>query len=149
MAAQFDFTGIRNTAIALVKKFGKHVPCTLLRAVEGAAPDPTMPWRLGDATFLEFKFTGIVSTLGFPKRSDPITDLDQDVIAPGDLATTGAESDAGILCGDPQLTDRIIAGSLQLGILGVQDITPDDKTVIYKIRCRAWPLISSKPSTPF
>lgn len=148
-APHFDFNPIRNTAIALVKQFGKKIPCTLIRAVEGSAPDPTLPWRLGDASFLQFKFIGVVSTLGFPKRSDPITDQDQDVIAPGDLATTGAESDATILCGDPTRADRIIAGNLQLGILGIQDVTPDDKVIIYKMRCRAWPLILSAPRTPY
>lgn len=147
--AGFDYNPIRNTAIALVKKFGRKVPCSLMRAVEGTAPDATKPWRRGDPTFLEFKFIGIVSNLGFPKLGDPSTDADQDITVPGDLATTGAESDVLTLCGDPVLTDRIVTDSLQFGILGVHSIKPDDKTIIYKLRCRAWPLTMSKQSTQF
>lgn len=149
--AHFDFTDIRDTAMGLVKDFGRTAVCTILRHTEGTLADATKPWRGGNTPgLLQFQFQGTVSTLGFPKRSDPITDGDIDVIAPGDLATTAALSDPMILCGDPQKTDRIMTDAgKEYAILGVQDVTPDDKTIIYKIRCRAWPLITQQQSTPF
>lgn len=146
----FNYDPIRTTAIALINKFGRQVQCVLLRTLETAAADSNKPWRRGDPTILEFKFIGVISTLGFPKKSDPITDRDLDIIIPGDLATTGAEGSPLVLCGDPvALVDRIQVGDALYQILGVQDITPDDKTIIYKVRARAWPVLAPQATGNF
>jgi hypothetical protein len=141
----FNYDPIRATAIALVKRFGRQVPCVLLRTVEGAAPDPDKPWRRGDPTVYEFPFIGVVSTEGFPRMGDPVQDKEQQVIAPGDLRETTATGFPLVTCGDPTLLDRIDAGDQVLQILGVQDVTPNDKVIIYKLRCKAWPSILAQP----
>lgn len=154
MTVQFDYSKIRNTAIGIVKKFGAHVPCILLRPAEAAPPISSLPWRLGPATRINaFPFTGVISTLGFPRRSDPITDRELDIIAPGDLAQVFSTLDPTMQCGSPNTTDRVQVtdqGNVtQYAIIGVQDITPDALTIIFKLRCKAFPDITAQAPAGF
>lgn len=81
----YDFAPIRNTATALLKRFGKSEPVLLLRDVNTTVADPTKPWRGSPSKIRRYPFIASVLTLGFPKRSDPILDKDVNVIAPGDM----------------------------------------------------------------
>lgn len=147
----FDFTSIRNTAIDLVKVYG-GTPCLLIRVVDGSPVDITKPWRPGAATTKRFAFSGSVSTLGFPRRSDPVVDMDADIIAPGDIVTTTAVGDPNTVCGSPLLTDfiQVVDGGLMFAILGIKDIKPGIvKPVIFLIRGKPWPQIAPQPSMDF
>ena len=139
----FKYTPIRNTAIKLLKQFGR--PCTLLRAVDPTPSDPTMPWRVGTPTIQQFNTICVVLTTGFPKRADPIVDQDQEILMPGDIITAGSVADPSILCGLPTLVDRIQVGSLQLAILGIRDLSPDGTPIIFNLRGRSFPIITVQP----
>lgn len=112
----YDFTPIRNTATALLKRFGKSAPVLLLRDVNTAVTDPTKPWRGAPSTVRRYPFIASVLTLGFPKRSDPILDKDVNVIAPGDMISTlelpEMQPSAGI---GLNMSVVLSAGNLQAG----------------------------------
>jgi hypothetical protein len=146
---QFNYTPIRNTALALIKKFGGKVQSSILRVVEGSAADPTKPWRRGQPGVLEFKFTALVSTLPFPALGQPSSDGEATIIVPGDIITTGERFAPATLCGPPTITDRVQVGTVIYGILGVQDISGDETPIMFKLRCKPWPQIISAPQTPF
>lgn len=140
-----DFNKLRADAIELVKRAGRKVPSTLLRTVNATPTDPTKPWRVGTGSILQFKFTGVVSYIGFPRNSDPKDDGNIEVIIPGDLAETGSVSDPNTLCGDPTLVDRLDIDGVQYSIMGIQPVKPYDKAIIYKVRAKPWPSIFSLP----
>ncbi len=151
---KFDFGPIRSVAIDLVKQFGRTAPCVLLRAVEAPPADASTPWRRGTPTRIDqFPFIGVVSTLGFPKRANPQTDHDLDLIIPGDLTSTTSSLDGKTLCGPPTLTDRLqvtyLGATSQYSIIGIQDITPDDLVIIFKVRCKAFCEIIGQPAGGF
>lgn len=148
MVAQFNFTPLRTGAIALVKYFGRHTQFKVLRTVDGAAPDAAKPWRVGSPSLLEFPFTGVLITLAMPRMGNPDADGVAELYAPGDLPTVAALTAPGTLCGMPLLTDRIYAGGKQYAILGIQDIS-SDQTLLIKMRVKAWPQLTSQPSTGF
>jgi hypothetical protein len=186
----FDFGPLRDTAIGLLKQFGRKAPIVLLRNVNETPADPTQPWLGAKARVRTFQFFGTVSTIGFPKKSDPGLDHDVDIIAAGDVVTTAADSsvpgpafppdlgvsmsvklgvggfgsihgggDLGIsmqaalsltpLCGEPLITDRLLIDGQYYAIMGVTDITPDDKVIIFKIRARAWPGLPHQGGAPY
>lgn len=190
MVARFDYGPIRALAVNLLAQFGRPTPIVLLRNVNEIPGNPSMPWRGDTAHLRTFQFLGTASTLGFPKKSDPIMDADLDVIAPGSLATTPADSpvptpafppDLGLsmavtlktgtfasmqageglgismkaalsltpLCGFPVITDRLFIDGQYYAILGVQDISPDDIPIIFKMRCRAWPGLPKQGGVPY
>lgn len=190
MADHFDFGPIRDVAIGLIKQFSQQAPIILLRNVNTTPANPAQPWEGAAARILQFTFNGTVSTLGFPKRSDPIMDRDIDVVAPGDLATTVADQflpagfpqpglgigmsvklgvggfgsihgggDLGVsmstalnittVCGFPATTDRLLIGKDLYAILGVQDVTPDSQPILFKLRCRAWPVLNKQGGVPY
>lgn len=135
-----QFTSIRNSAIKLVKKFGRQVECTLVRSIDGEAPDATKPWNVGSPTVRTFKFIGVVVSAALPGPSEPQVDADsKTIIVPGDIAATASEEDAALLCGDVLKTDRVTTDSITYGIEALQNIKPDDLTIIWKLRCSAWP----------
>lgn len=148
MPAQFDFTGIRSTAIDLINRFGRKLPIKLLRVTDAVAVDPAKPWRVGDGTVTTYPFTGVYSSLGFPKTRDPVVDATEcDIIMPGNITTdsNGVASPKPI---EPVLLDRIqIQGNLNgatdpvFAILGVQRIDPDGTPICFKMRCRVWSTI--------
>lgn len=90
--AAFNYAPIAAVASGLLSQFGKQKPILLLRNVATTPANPAQPWEGAPGRILQFGFKGYASTLGFPKRSDPITDTDIDVIAPGSLATTLADT---------------------------------------------------------
>lgn len=139
--AHFNFGPIRNTAIAAIKKFGRTAPCVLLRNVTSTPADADKPWRGDTATIKEFKFTGIV----VPAR-DSSSDRDVTIYVPGDIVDVAAEGDSGTLCGDVQPTDQIKTVDTVYGILSMSDITPDDKTIFWKVAGRAWPRLRPQPT---
>lgn len=147
----FDYTAIQNTAIGLIKQFGRQTPCNLVRPVEASPPNPAAPWRLGaPASFQFFPFIGVVSTLGFPKRADPQTDQELDILAPGDITSTpgtvtagGAQITPQVLCGPPVLDDRVqvtwLGNLYTYLVLGVKDVTPNAVAIMFTLRCKAFP----------
>lgn len=139
VVAHFNFGPIRSTAIGLIKKFGRAAPCVLLRNVTTTPADANKPWRGDAATIKQFKFTGIVNTISLPVRTDPAHDRDVVIFIPGDIVDVAAEGDSNLLCGEVQLTDQIQSGDTIYGIAGMQDVTPDDKTIFWKVHARAWP----------
>lgn len=148
----FDYGPIRQVAFDLIKSFARQSQCAILRPREAAPADPTKPWRLGAPVAIRsFPFLGVVSTLGFPKRSDPVTDRDIDVTAAGDLTLTPDIGDPTTLCGIPTTADRIQVNTLginyQYQIMGVQDVTPDSKCILLKMRAKLWPSIIGQPGT--
>jgi hypothetical protein len=151
--AAFNYTPLGKTVVALLAKFGKPVPCSVLRSVNPTPSDANKPWRVGAPTVLEFQFKGYVKTLGFPALGTPIGDDDADVLVPGTIVSTGAVGSPGTLCGLITKNDRIQAttdqGTIQYGVLGIQDITPANTPLLIKLRCRAWPQLLSTPQTPF
>ena len=149
MPGAIDYAALRTTMVALVKSFGKTAPMKILRAIEGSAPDPTKPWRRDPATIKSFPFIGVCSTVGFPAQGVPTTDDDKTFIIPGDIGSVAAEGDPGTLCGDLQYTDRVLLGTIEYQILGMQDVTPDDVPIIIKVRGRAWQPLSTPPPTQF
>lgn len=151
--ARFNYTPLRNIAIGLVKQFGKGVQCSLLRNVNTTPDDATKPWRGSDPTIKEFKFTAVALTKPFLDEGNGARG-DVKIIIPGDIVTTAAEGDPATLCGMPVETDRIIVQQrtgvlIEYGILGLQDVTPDDEPMIIKGSLRAWPLTTKQPSTPY
>jgi hypothetical protein len=145
--ANFDFTSIRETALRLVKEFGNYnTPAILLRTVEADAPDASLPWRRDAPTsILEFPFIGYDSTI----ESDT-ADQDKFIIAPGDLATTGATGSPDTLCGEPTVKDRILLdGEVEYAILNIVPIRGAGVPIIYKMKCRAWQSLLTQPSTPY
>lgn len=153
MAAKFNYTPLRNKAIALVKEFGKTTQCSLLRNVNTTPDDANKPWRGADVTIKEFKFTAVALTKGFTAEGNGPRG-DQKILIPGDLVTATAEGDPLTVCGMPLETDRIkvetITGTIvEFGILGLQDVTPDGQPMIIKADLRAWPLITVQPPTPY
>lgn len=153
MATKFNYTPLRNTAIGLVKNFGKTVQCSLLRNVNVTPDDADKPWRGADPTIKSFTFTAVVLTKGFTEEGNGPR-ADQKIIIPGDIVTTAADGDPATLCGMPLETDRIQAESItgtiiEYGILGLQDVTPDGLPMIIKASLRAWPSTTKQPATPF
>lgn len=190
MVARFDYSPIRTLAANLLTQFGRPAPIILLRNVNDTPANALQPWRGDSAHLRSFQFQGTVSTLGFPKKSDPILDADIDVIAPGTLVATAADPpvptpafppDLGLsmsvilktgtfaamqagdalgismqaalnltpLCGFPVTTDRLLIDGQYYAILGVQDISPDDIPIIFKMRCRAWPGLPKQGGVPY
>lgn len=142
MATKFNYTPLRNTAIALVKQFGKTTQCALLRNVNLTPDDADKPWRGADLQIKEFVFTAVVLT---KPSSDDGPRGDQKIIIPGDIVSVAATGDPATLCGMPTKNDRIRAElvtgtTLEYYILGMQDITPDGLPMIIKANLRAWPL---------
>jgi hypothetical protein len=153
MVTKFNYTPLRNTALALVKRFGKSTLCSLLRNVNATPDDVSKPWRGADPTIKEFRFFAVALTKPFSSEGNgPRGDVK--LIMPGDIVTTTAEGDPMTVCGMPLETDRItveqIPGTvIEYGILGIQDVTPDGDPMILKVDLRAWPLITKQPQTPF
>ena len=145
MPGAIDYAALRTTMVALVKSFGKTAPMKILRAVEADPPDSSLPWRRSAATIKAFPFIGVATTVGFPAQGVPTADDDKTFIIPGDIGTVAAEGDPGTLCGEIQLNDRILLGSIEYQILGKQDVTPDDLPIIIKVRGRAWQPLSLQP----
>lgn len=145
MPGAIDYSALRTTMVALVKSFGKTASMKILRAVEGTAPDPTLPWRRNAATIKSFSFIGVSSTVGFPAQGVATSDDDKTFIIPGDIVTTAADGDAMTICGGLQYTDRILLGTIEYQILGIQDVTPDDLPIIIKVRGRAWQPLAMQP----
>jgi hypothetical protein len=142
MVARFNYTPIRNTALSLIKKFGR--PCILMRPIEGALSDVNMPWLGGDSpTFDSYPFIGVVSGLPFPKRADPSMDQTEvEITVPGDIAV------------EPLTTDRlqligVLAGETNpiYQIVGVHRVDPSGDTIIYTLRCTAWATLVAAPSS--
>lgn len=148
MSDHFDYGPLRDTAIGLVEQFGKQVQCSILRNVAMTPDDPDKPWRGANPTVKEFKFSAVALTKHFAEEGGGGRQ-DKKVIAPGSLVETAAEGDPATLCGMPVETDRVKIDGVEYGILGIQDVTPDDKTMIIKMDCRAWPLTTRQPQTPF
>lgn len=150
---QFDYTGIRNAAIGLVKYFGKKVPLAIARPLEGSAVSPGEPWRVNPGTTLTFPFLGPIFTVTLRKYSDPVNDQEQVVYIPGDIVTTPSNENTAILCGPIDLNDRVIAqdytGKQYYQIVGIQDVTPDNLPVVFICKCKAWPMLIRQPATPF
>jgi hypothetical protein len=147
--AAINYAQLRSTMVALVKAFGKTAPMSILRVVEGSPADAAKPWRGGTATVQEFRFIGVALTLETPRLGVPTTDDDKTFIVPGDIVTTAEVSDPNTLCGDIQYTDRVLCQGIEYQVIGKQDITPDALPIIYKLRGRAWPQLSSQPPTQF
>lgn len=154
MVAQFDYGPIRQTALDLIKRFGRKLPVNLLRATEATPADPAKPWRVGDGTVTTFPFIGVYAALGFPKTRDPVVDATEcDIIMPGDVNTDSVGNVLTVPI-EPVLLDRIqIMGSLNgatdpiFAILGVQRIDPDGTPICFKLRCRVWSTII-QPGSP-
>lgn len=149
MPGAIDYAALRTSIIALVKSFGKTAPMSILRTIDGAAPDPALPWRRNASSFKEFKFIGCAFTVGFPAMGMPTSEDDKTIIVPGDIVVTAAQGDPTTVCGDIQYTDRLVIGAKEYQVLGIQDVTPDALPIIIKLRCRAWPQHSSPPPTQF
>lgn len=143
--AQFNYAPLVATANRLVKQFGKsNVTMAIVRNVADTPDDPDKPWRGTAATIKEFVFLGLAFTTTISSA-----DNDQTVYAPGDLSEVAATGDPGTLCGSPTTSDYVRIGSDYYSIIGVQDVTPDNKPAIFTMKCRAWPLLTRQPSTPF
>lgn len=145
--AQFNYEPIRQTAIKLIKQFGRPTACQLVRSVDGAAPDPTKPWRVGDATALTFLFQGVV--LPYSVKADSQTDPTAIIFVPGDIIDVKAQEDVSISCGAVIPTDNIVSGNIRYSIEGLHDLTPGAQPIFYKLRCKVWPLDMKTPSTQF
>lgn len=150
----FDYVGLSASAKLLIAQFASKLPCVIIRPVEAAPPDPTQPWRLTAPTsFNRFPFIALTTTLGFPRRSNPITDHDLDLLVSGDLISVASTTNPATLCGPPLEKDRVSVPLLGVTryftILGVQDITPADVTVIWKLRCQSEPAIVQESGTGF
>ena len=147
MPAQFDYTNIRATALALVKKFGRNTLMHIDRTVEATAADPTKPWRVGTGTILQFPFYGVCLGAGIPRRSDVVYDSQQVFFIPGDIRETAALTDPLTLCGEMTLNDRVHVNSKIYSIVGIQDIEmEDDQSMLFIVRGKAWPNIQMQPA---
>ncbi len=135
MPGTFDFTGIRNTALGLIAKFGRD--CVLLRNTDAAAVDPSKPWRVtDDPDVAEMPFVGPVFFLKLRPTSTSGDDQTEcNIYVPGDL---------GI---EPTTTDRIrIIGILngetnpEFRVLHVERTEPaTNQPIVFVCRCSAWP----------
>lgn len=143
-----DFDKLRTDALALVKGAGRQVALTLLRHIDATPVDPTLPWRVGTGTIKQFQFTGVVSDVPFSRLGEPAFDSDKNIIIPGDITTTAAVGDPGTLCGKPTHLDRIDIDGTQFQIAGLQEINPFNNPIIFIVRAKVWPSISSVPPMP-
>lgn len=143
-----DFDKLRTDMIAVTKSAGRQAACTLLRHVDAAPADPSLPWRVGAGTIKQFPFTGVVSDVPFSRLGEPAFDGAKNIIIPGDITTTAATGDPGTLCGNPTHLDRIDVGGTQYQIAGIQEINPFNNPIVFIVRAQVWPSISSVPPMP-
>jgi hypothetical protein len=145
--ATFNYGPLRKVGMDLIKKFGRPVPCTVQRAVDGTPPDASKPWRTDAASTLVFKVTGVV----LPYVVKRATDTDQETIIylPGDVVSIGAEGSPSTLCGRIQPSDNIESQGTVYSIIGMHDLTPGADPIFFKMRCKAWPSDMMTPVTQF
>lgn len=148
MSFDTEFAGLRDDAIALVKAAGRPTACQLIRTTDGTPADSGKPWRVGTPSTKTFLFTGVVVPYG-QAASQPSPDEEVTIIVPGDVGAVTAEEDGITLCGDIQATDRIVTDSQQYQILAITNLKPGSQTIIFKLRCKAWPSITMTPATQF
>jgi hypothetical protein len=147
--ATFNYGPLSKVGMDLIKKFGRPVPCTVQRSVDGTPADATKPWRPSAATQLVFKFTGVVVPYVVKRATD--TDQEDVIYAPGDIVSVGADSAPSTLCGYIQPSDNIESLGVVYSIIGMHNLNPGGAAapIFFKMRCKAWPSDTMTPVTQF
>lgn len=131
MPGTFNFTGIRNTALGLLAKFGRD--CVMLR--DGAATaDAATPWRVtAEAAPSEYPFVGPV-VFDTPPSDGSGDQSDCTIYVPGNLAVEPTPADrirvVGVVNGqtNPELSIRP-SGVKRIDFGG---------NIMFVCRCTAW-----------
>lgn len=145
--ATFNFEPLRQVGISLIKKFGRPVPCRVLRSVDGTPPDPEKPWRVSAGSQLVFQVTGVV--LPYVIKATQDTDQEAVIYLPGDVVDVGEDSAPATKCGAIQATDIIESQGVNYSILGMHSLTPGANPIFFKMRCKAWPSDTMTQPTSF
>lgn len=143
----FNYAPLRKVGMDLIKKFGRPVPCQVLRSVDGTPADANKPWRPTAGTTLTFKVTGVVVPYVVKRATD--TDTEQVIYLPGDVMDIGAEGSPSTLCGRIQPSDNIESQGVSYSIIGMHELTPGADPIFFKLRCKAWPSDTMTPVTQF